>query len=78
MLYVHGPQTAKWFTSTGVSVYQNVCWNAKKGTTTSSNAKASAPALVKEDLWDLKDKWKTITQQSIADNDSRPDVAKLD
>jgi hypothetical protein len=52
MLYIHGPNAAKWFTSTGISMYQNIHWNAKKGTATaSSNAKDSA-ALVKEDIWD--------------------------
>ena len=51
-LHVHGPSAAKWFTSQGISVYKDVRWNPKKGTTSSANAKASA-AMVKEDLWDL-------------------------
>ena len=54
-LHVHGPGAAKLFTSQGITVYKNVRWNPKKGTTTSAHAKESA-ALVKEDLWDLSKK----------------------
>jgi hypothetical protein len=77
LLHVHGPGAAKWFTSQGLTVYQHVRWNPKKGTTTSAHAKESA-ALVKEDLWDLSEKWKTLTGKAGATKDARPDATKLD
>jgi hypothetical protein len=52
MLHDHGMECSKWFSSQGLSVYKDVRWNPKKGTTSSSNAKESA-AMVEEDLWDL-------------------------
>jgi hypothetical protein len=76
-LHVHGPEAAKWFTSQGITVYQHVRWNPKKGTTTSSKAKESA-ALVKEDLWDLSEQWKTLADKAVATTDSCPDETKLD
>jgi hypothetical protein len=74
-LHVHGPDAAKWFTSQGINVYKDVRWNPKKGTTSSSNAKASA-AMVEEDLWDLSDKWKTLSEKVSAT--SRPNEKSLD
>jgi hypothetical protein len=53
------PKAGKWFSGQGLSIYQNVTYNPKKGTTSSTNAKASA-AMVEEDLWDLSEKWKTL------------------
>ncbi len=74
-LHVHGPSAAKWFTSQGLSVYKDVRWNPKKGTTSSANAKASA-AMVKEDLWDLGEKWKTLSEKPL--KEARPNEAALD
>jgi hypothetical protein len=75
MLHVHGPDAAKWFTSQGLQVYLNVRWNPEKGTTTSANAKESAD-MVKEDLWDLGSKWKTIAAETT--EQVRPDAMELD
>ena len=74
-LHVHGPAAAKWFTTQGISVYKDVRWNSKKGTTTSSNAKASAE-MVKEDLWDLGDKWKLAAKKPT--ETTRPNEEALD
>jgi hypothetical protein len=75
MLHVYGPEAAKWFTSIGLSIYQHVKYDSKTGRTTSANAKESA-ALVKEDLWDLSDKWQTLAE---ADNSKqqRPETTAL-
>ena len=74
LLHDHGPESSKWFTSQGLSVYNDVRWNPKKGTTSSTNAKESA-AMVEEDLWDLGDKWKKIKTTTA---DERPDTTTLD
>jgi hypothetical protein len=70
-LHDHGPEAAKWFTSQGISVYKDVRWDPKKGTTSSTNAKASA-AMVEEDLWDLGDKWKTLAEKEKEPEKARP------
>ena len=49
----------------------------KRNYTTSAKAKESA-ALVKEDLWDLSEKWKNLTEKAAATTDQRPDETKLD
>ena len=76
MLHVHGDDAAKWFTSQGLQVYLNVRWNPTKGTTTSANAKESAD-MVKEDLWDLGAKWKTLAEETKIET-KRPDEMELD
>jgi len=76
ILHVHGPEATKWFTTQGISVYKDVSWNPKKGTTSSSNAKASA-AMVEEDLWDLGEEWKTLAAVTTKTG-LRPDTSTLD
>jgi hypothetical protein len=76
LLFVHGQEASKWFSGQGLSIYKDVRWNAKKGTTSSSNASASA-AMVEEDVWDLGDKWKALTVASQKTS-TRPDAKLLD
>jgi hypothetical protein len=76
-LHTHGPEASKWFSGQGLSVYKDVRWNPKKGTTSSSNARDSA-AMVDEDVWDLGEKWKTLTASSSAKVSPRPDATLLD
>jgi hypothetical protein len=75
MLHIYGPEAAKWFTSTGLSIYQHVKYDSKTGRTTSAKAKESA-ALVKEDLWDLSDQWKTLAAAATS-KEQRPDTNVL-
>ena len=75
MLHTYGSECGKWFSAQGLMVYKDVRWNPLKGTTSSTNAKVSA-AMVNEDLWDLSDKWKTISE--TPDPDQRPDTMQLD
>jgi hypothetical protein len=63
LLHIHGPKASKWFSGQGLSVYKDVRWNPTKRTTSSSNARDSA-AMVEEDVWDLREKWKTLTADS--------------
>jgi hypothetical protein len=77
LLYIHGPEASNWFSGQGLSVYKDVRWNPKKGTTSSSNARDSA-AMVDEDVWDLGEKWKTLTVASADKTSQRPDTAVLD
>ena len=74
LLYIHGEGASKWFTSQGLNVYKDVKWNPKKGTTSSSNARASAD-MVEEDLWDLSAKWKTLAEEVTT---ARPDISNID
>jgi hypothetical protein len=56
-------------------VYKDVKWNPDKGTTSSTNSRASA-AMVEEDLWDLAPKWKSLAAN--ATTKVRPDATQLD
>jgi hypothetical protein len=56
-------------------VYKDVKWNPEKGTTSSTNSRASA-AMVEEDLWDLGPKWKSLAEN--APPKVRPDATQLD
>jgi hypothetical protein len=76
LLHTHGPDASKWFSGQGLNVYKDVRWNPKKGTTSSSNARDSA-AMVEEDVWDLGEKWKTLTVTS-PEKTQRPDASLLD
>jgi hypothetical protein len=75
MLHTHGPSASKWFSSQGLTVYKDVRWNPEKGTTSSTNSKASA-AMVEEDLWDLGPKWKSLAEKTTPKE--RPDATQLD
>jgi hypothetical protein len=75
ILYTYGPEASKWFSSQGLMVYKDVLWNPEKGTTSSSNSRASA-VMVEEDLWDLGTKWKVIAAN--APTTQRPDATHLD
>ena len=76
LLFTHGPDASKWFSGQGLSVYKDVRWNPKKGTTSSTNARASAD-MVEEDLWDLGEKWKSLTVDATT-TAQRLNAAKLD
>jgi hypothetical protein len=76
LLHHYGEGATKWFTSSGLIVYKDVKWNPEKGTTTSSQEKASA-GMVKEDLWDLNDKWEALKLKK-GQATSRPNENDLD
>ena len=76
LLFTHGPEASKWFSGQGLSVYKDVRWNPTKGTTSSTNARASAD-MVEEDLWDLGEKWKSLTVNPQK-TEQRPNAKKLD
>ena len=75
ILHMHGPTASKWFSSQGLTVYKDVQWNPKKGTTSSTNSRASA-AMVEEDLWGLGPQWKSIADKATPN--VRPDANQLD
>jgi hypothetical protein len=75
-LHRYGDEATKWFTSSGLLVYQDVKWNAEKGNTTSAKEKDSAE-MVKEDPWGLNAKWSEIELTKTTDS-NRPDANNLD
>ena len=64
MVYRYGQECQKWFTSDGISYFDNVTWDPKKMATTSTTD-TDTQELVDEDLWGLGDDWK-LTSQMIA------------
>jgi hypothetical protein len=74
-LHQFGEAATKWFTSSGLIVYQDVKWNPEKGNTTSAKEQESEE-MVKEDVWDLNDKWKEICETKTTDN--RPETSTID
>ena len=73
-LHRFGSGASKWFTGSGLLVYSEVRWNATKGTTSSLKERDSEE-MVKEDLWELNDKWEELKTLPSAD---RPTPNALD
>jgi hypothetical protein len=74
-LHQYGEGASKWFTGAALLLYKDTKWNPEKGTTSSSKERNSEE-MVKEDLWDLTDKWAKI---NVADTTSiRPATNTLD
>ncbi len=74
-LHQYGEEASKWFTGAALLVYKDTKWNPEKGTTSSSKERNSEE-MVKEDLWDLNEKWKEI--KVTDDTITRPAINSLD
>jgi hypothetical protein len=74
-LHTFREDATKWFTGEALIIYQGVKWNPVKGTTSSAKEQNSKE-MVKEDLWDLTDKWDQMNVTPEAS--SHPDTNNLD
>ena len=62
MVFKYGPECQKWFSEDGISYFENVIWDPDKFSTTSTTDQHTQD-LVDEDLWDLGDEWKSLTER---------------
>jgi hypothetical protein len=58
VLHTYGPAAGKWFTQNALLMYENIKWDPKKRSTTTQTSNDTAKILY-EDLWGLKDLWKS-------------------